>query len=67
MYISGELGKFTTIFKDYIFIRIMNKCGENEDYYAVNNEEDERENIFTVSLPCKIYLKYSPICKMGVI
>lgn len=52
---------------NYTFIRIMNKCGECEDYYAVDNEEDERENIFTVSLPCNIYLKYSPICKMGVI
>lgn len=52
---------------NYTFIRIINKCGENEDYYAVDNEEDEMENIFTVSLPCNIYLSYSPICKMGVI
>lgn len=58
-----------TLYNDfnYTFIRIMNKCGESDDYYAVKNEEDERENIFTVSLPCRIYLKYSPICKMGVI
>lgn len=58
-----------TLYNDfnYTFIRIINKCGENEDYYAVDNEEDEMENIFTVSLPCNIYLKYSPICKMGVI
>lgn len=52
---------------NYTFIRIMNKSGECDDYYGVNNEEDDRENIFTVSLPCNIYLKYSPICKMGVI
>lgn len=52
---------------NYTFVRIMNKCGECEDYYSVDNEEDERENIFTVSLPCNIYLSYSPICKMGVI
>ena len=58
-----------TIYNDfnYTFIRIMNKSGECDDYYGVNNEEDERENVFTVSLPCNIYLKYSPICKMGVI
>lgn len=52
---------------NYTFIRIMNKCGDNDDYYAVSNEEDKRENIFTVNLPCNIYLKYSPVCKMGVI
>lgn len=52
---------------NYTFMRIINKCGECDDYYGVNNEEDIRENIFTVSLPCNIYLKYSPVCKMGVI
>ena len=58
-----------TLYNDfnYTFIRIINKCGESDDYYAVDNEEDERENVFTVSLPCNIYLSYSPICKMGVI
>lgn len=45
---------------NYTFIRIINKCG-----HGMNS--DVRKNVFTVSLPCNIYLKYSPICKMGVI
>lgn len=58
-----------TLYNDfnYNFIKIMNKCGECDDYYSVDNEEDERENVFSVNLPCNIYLIYSPICKMGVI
>jgi hypothetical protein len=47
-----------TLYNDfnYTFIRIMNKSGENEDYYEASNEGDERENVFTVNLPCKFYL-----------
>ena len=52
---------------NYNFIKIINKCGDNDDYFAVDSEEDEVENIFTTTLPCKIELTYSPICKMGVI
>ena len=58
-----------TLYNDfnYNFVKIINKCGESNDYYEVDNEEDEVKNIFSVSLPCNIYLTYSPICKTGEI
>ena len=52
---------------NYNFVKIINKCGESNDYYEVDNEDDEVKNIFTVTLPCNIYLSYSPICKTGEI
>lgn len=50
----------TTLFNDfnYNFISIQNSL---VDYV------NDTENIFTVTLPCIINLKYSPVCKMGVV
>ncbi|MBQ4523296.1 MAG: hypothetical protein IJA10_10155 [Lachnospiraceae bacterium] len=58
-----------TLYNDfnYNFVKIINKCGDSDDYYEVDNEDDQIENIFSVTLPCTIHLSYSPICKMGVI
>lgn len=44
---------------NYKFIKIVNSV---DDGFI-----EKKENIFTVSLPCNIFLSYSPICKMGVI
>lgn len=52
---------------NYNYVRIINKCGESDNYYEVDNEDDQIENIFSVNLPCVINLSYSPICKMGVV
>jgi hypothetical protein len=43
---------------NYNYIRISNK---NESTI------DDIQNIFTVSLPCKISFTYSPICKAGIV
>lgn len=39
----------------------------NYNYPRFVNKMTERKNIFTVSLPCKIKIKYSPIRKAGII
>ena len=59
----------STLYNDfnYNFVKIINKCGDSDDYYEVDNEDDQVENVFSTTLPCMIHLSYSPICKMGVI
>lgn len=52
---------------NYNFVKVINKSGDIDDYYGAANEENEAENIYTVTLPCIIRLVYAPICKMGVI
>ena len=49
---------------NYVFPRI---CNESEDVYNYGFPVDNRENTFTVNMPCKITFKYSPICKMGIV
>lgn len=39
----------------------------NYNFLKIHNDYDNTENTYTVSLPCKIHLSYSPICKGGVI
>ena len=34
---------------NYNFVKIINKCGESNDYYEVDNEEDEIKNIFSAN------------------
>lgn len=49
---------------NYVFPRI---CNCNEDIYGYGFSDDNRENIFSVNVPCKIAFTYSPICKMGIV
>lgn len=66
---SEYYNRHTTIYNDfnYNFLKVINDCGETDDYYAVDNEDDIRDNVYSTTLPCKIKLAYAPICKMGVL
>ena len=46
----------TTLYNDF-----------NYNYPRLINDKESRRNIFTVSLPCNIIMKYAPIRKAGII
>lgn len=39
----------------------------NYNFPKIHNDYNDGENIFSVSIPCKIHMSYSPICKVGVV
>ena len=39
----------------------------NWQFFRIENNYHDNENIVTVSLPCTIKMKYSPIVKVGLI
>lgn len=38
----------------------------NWEFPKINNTYNDRENVFTFSIPCSVTIKYSPIIKVGV-
>lgn len=75
--VSGEIITFVenkcvtssvreNLWNDFNFV--YPKIGNDyKDVYGDGYYSDDRENIFTVNIPCQITFNYSPICKMGVI
>lgn len=54
--ITTDNASHTTLYNDF-----------NYEFLKIHNDYDNTENTYTVSLPCNIFISYSPICKGGVI